>query len=138
MWFPFQPFLEGGVIMARKQSSTQTPATETVSKAEAVRRYHAEHPDEGPRAISEGLKKQGIDVTPGRVSGVLRQGSGGRVDVETIKAAGAFVAGFDGSIDEAVASISTVGEFVEKCGGAQKAKTALEAFKGVGLAVNGK
>lgn len=114
------------------RSRKSTPATETVSKAEAVRRYHAEHPDAGPKEISEALAKKGVEVTAGRVSGVLRSGtSGNKVDVDTIKRAAEFVGSYKGKLADAVKAIETVGGFVEACGGAAKAKAALEAYEAV-------
>ena len=57
------------------------------------------------------------------------------VDVETVKLAAEFVGQYDGSIEDAVAAISTVGGFVEQCGGAAKAKAALEVYESVAAAV---
>ena len=40
--------------MAKRTQTTTTTATSDtrpISKAEAIRRYHAEHPDEGPKDI---------------------------------------------------------------------------------------
>jgi len=120
--------------MATRKSTT---APATVSKADAIRAYHKEHPDATPKEIAEALTKQGVEVNAGRVSGVLRGGSG-KVDVETIKRAAAFAAGYNGKLDEAVSAIETVGKFVQECGGAEKAKAALEAYQAVAAAVNGK
>jgi hypothetical protein len=96
--------------------------------------YHKEHPDATPKQISETLAKNGIEVNAGRVSGVLR-GNGGQVDVETIREAAAFVAGYAGKMEDALAAVSMVGGFVEACGGAKKAKETLEAYKAVVEAV---
>ena len=119
--------------MAKKQTTRKsTPATPAVSKAQAVRDYHAEHPELGPSEISEALTKKGVEVTAGRVSGVLRSGtSRGRVDVDTIKRAAEFVGQYKGKLADAVKAIETVGGFVESCGGAEKAKAALEAYEAV-------
>ena len=49
--------------MAKKQSS------DGINKAQAIREYVTEHPDEGPKAVAEALTKQlGVEVTPGVVS----------------------------------------------------------------------
>jgi len=108
----------------------------TVSKAEAIRQYKAEHPDLGPKEIAAALTKQGVEVTAGRVSAVLRSGtSRNRVDVDTIRRAAEFVTNYKGSIQDALKAIATVGQFVEQCGGADKAKAALEAYEAVAAAV---
>ena len=88
------------------------------------------------KEIGEPLTKQGVEVNPGRVSAVLGTGtSKGQVDVETVKLAADFVRQYDGSIKDAVAAIDTVGGFVEQCGGAAKAKAALEVLELVAAAV---
>ena len=46
-------------------------------------------------------------MNAGRVSGVLR-GNGGKVDVETIKKAAAFVGGYDGKMEDALKAIGTM------------------------------
>jgi len=92
--------------MAKK---TTTPE---VSKADAIRNYAKNHPEAGPQAIAAALKKDGIEVTAGRCSGVLRTGSP-KVDVDQIKAASTFCKGFNGKIEEALAAIDQVGSFVD-------------------------
>lgn len=57
------------------------------------------------------------------------------MDVDTIKAAAEFVAGYDGSVQDALVAVASVGGFVEKCGGANRAKAALEAYEAVVAAV---
>ena len=43
--------------------------TNGVNKAQAIREYVTEHPDEGPTAVAEALTKQlGVEVSPGVVS----------------------------------------------------------------------
>ena len=88
------------------------------------------------KEIAEPLTKQGVEVNEGRVSAVPGTGtSRGRVDVETVKLAADFVGQYDGSVKDAVAAIETVGGFVEQCGGAAKAKAALEVYESVAAAV---
>jgi hypothetical protein len=120
--------------MAKRNTTTRTNGNGGTSKAEAVRQYHKEHPDAGPKEIAEALTKKGVEVTAGRVSAVLRSG-GSKVDVDTIKRAAEFVANYKGSIKDALKAIETVGGFVEACGGADKAKAALEAYEAVAAAV---
>jgi len=123
--FRFNPILRR-CIMAKRTSKTDS----VVSKAQAIRDYHRDNPDAGPKEIVVALTKQGVEVNAGRVSSVLR-GGGNKVDVETIKAAAQFVAGYDGKLEDALAAVSSVGGFVEKCGGASRAKGALEAYEAV-------
>ena len=78
------------------------------------------------------LAAQGVEVTAGRVSAVLRSGNGGqKVDVEQIKRAAEFVKGYKGKVEDAVAAINAVGRFVDDCGSAEKAVKAIEAFRAV-------
>ncbi|NQT14367.1 MAG: hypothetical protein HQ582_16550, partial [Planctomycetes bacterium] len=90
--------------MAKRTGKTESKSDNggAVSKAQAIRDYHAEHPDAGPTEIAEALAKKGIEVNAGRVSGVLRSGtSRSKVDVETVKLAAEFVGQYKGSIEEA-------------------------------------
>ena len=104
--------------------------------ANFVGKFEKVTPNAGPKEIAEPLTKQGVEVNPGRVSAVLGTGtSRGRVDVETVKLAADFVGQYDGSVKDAVAAIETVGGFVEQCGGAAKAKAALEVYESVAAAV---
>lgn len=52
-------------------------------------------------------------------------------DVDNIKRAADLVVSYKGNLDEALTAIDTVGGFVESCGGAEKAKSALEAYEAV-------
>lgn len=118
--------------MARSRkapATTTTPAT--VSKADAIRAYYKEHPELGPKDIAAALVKQGVDVTAGSVSGVLRTGMSRKVDVDTIKRAAEFVGQYEGKLADAVKAIDAVGGFIESCGNAEKAKAALEAYETV-------
>ena len=54
--------------MARKAAN---PTKKTgVSKSQAIRDHMAKHPDDGPNAVSDALKKMGIKVSPAFVSTV--------------------------------------------------------------------
>ena len=45
------------------------PKSDGINKAQAIREYVTEHPDEGPKAVADILTKQlGVEVTPGTVS----------------------------------------------------------------------
>lgn len=54
-----------------------------------------------------------------------------KVDVAQIKLAAEFVTNNGGDIENAIASIEYVGEFITRCGNAAKAKAALEAYQSV-------
>lgn len=106
------------------------------SKAKAIRAYKAGHPDAGPKEIAEALGKDGVEVTAGRVSAVLRSGTASsKVDVDTIKRAAEFLRTFNGKVEEAVKAIDSVGQYVVACGGAEKAKAAIEAYQAVAALV---
>ena len=125
--------------MARQTKKQEQASEGTVSKAEAIRQYKAAHPEAKAKEIAAALTEQGVEVTAGRVSSVLRGGtSRNKVDVETIRKASVFVQQYPGKLDEAVSAIEAVGQFIAECGGAEKAKAALEAYKAVAEVVNGK
>ena len=122
-----------GNAAGRKEAQANEPE---VSKAEAIRQYKAAHPEAKAKEIAAALTQQGVEVTAGRVSSVLRGPSGrNKVDVETIRKASVFVQQYPGKLDEAVSAIEAVGQFIAECGGAEKAKAALEAFRAVSEAV---
>ena len=45
-------------------------AEKKVNKSEEIRKYLADHPDDGPKAIQKALAEQGIEVTEALVSNV--------------------------------------------------------------------
>ena len=104
------------------------------SKAEAVRKAHEEHPQWTHKRISTELARVGVELTPGRVSAVLRGPSNDKVDVGTIKQASEFARAFK-DIAAALKAIEQVGGFIDQCGGSQKAKAALETYQAVSAAV---
>ncbi len=122
--------------MAKKSGSTAT-TNGTANKAQAIRDYAAANPTAKPSEISKALKSQGIDVEPGRVSGVLNaKGRGRGVSVDAIKLVSAFVKQFNGKLADAEQAIQKVGKFVEECGGADDALAALASFKELSAALN--
>ena len=59
--------------MAKRNTQTRTRESNGgASKAEAVRQFEAPHPDAGAKEIGQALTEQGVEVTAGRVSAVLR------------------------------------------------------------------
>jgi hypothetical protein len=121
--------------MAKKSTTTAQATTATATgdpnKAQAIRDYHAGHPNAKPADVVKALAAQGVEVTAGRVSAVLRGNGGQKVDVEQIKRAAEFVKGYKGKVEDAVAAINAVGRFVDDCGSAEKAVKAIEAFRAV-------
>lgn len=51
--------------------------------------------------------------------------------MDVIRKAAEFVGGYDGKLEDALTAVSSVGGFVESCGGAGKARSALEAYRTV-------
>ncbi len=122
-----------------KTNTTTAPATTNATatnKAQAIREYAKANPTAKPSEIAKALKAQGIDVGPGRVSGVLNNKSRGKgVSVDTIKLASAFVKQCNGKLAEAEKAIQQVGKFIEECGGADDALAALVSFKELSAAI---
>jgi hypothetical protein len=128
--------------MAKKNTTSQAPVvaanttTNGANKADAIRQYHAANPTAKPTEIAKALSAQGIEVNASRVSTVLNGGKRrGGVQVETVKAAAAFVKAYGGKLESAVDAIKAVGSFVETCGSADDALAALEAYKELAAAV---
>lgn len=48
--------------MAKKKTKTK------INKTKAIKDYMAEHPEDGPKAVAEALRKQGIHITAQYVS----------------------------------------------------------------------
>jgi putative heme degradation protein len=131
--------------MKNGRKSTPAPATVApttkANKSDAIRTYAAEHPEAKAKDIAAALTAAGVEVSAGRVSGVLRQGKATKsatVNVEAVKSAAAFVTGFGGSVEDALTAIETVGKFVDLCKSSAKAKAALEAYQALSAALNGK
>lgn len=53
---------------APEDETTEAPATEPVSEAEAIRQYLAEHPNAGNKDVVAALAEQGIEVGSSQVS----------------------------------------------------------------------
>lgn len=126
--------------MAKKNQTPviTTPAVNTATnKADAIRQYHAEHPEAGPAAVAKALAEQGIEVNASRVSTVLRGGHGakGGLNVDSIKLAAEFVKSSGMAPELAKDTIKAVGNFIDRCGGASKAVAAIEAFESVSAAL---
>jgi len=95
-----------------------------VNKSQAVRDYHASHPDEGPTAISRALAKQGIEVRVPQVSNVLTADKKkGKKKVKRNKQAApgksaADAAGETVNLDD----LLRAQQFVDQVGGAESAR----------------
>ena len=121
--------------MAAKKNAAQTATTTTkANKAQAVRDYIGANPTAKPAEISKALKDQGVEVSAGRVSSLIQRAKP-RINVEQIKAAGAFVKSHGGKLSEARKAIEQVGSFVESSGSAAAALAALDAYQAVAEAV---
>ena len=111
------------------------------TKAQAIRDYHAEHPDEGPTAVTEALKKLGYTVSPQQVSTTLsnsrrKKRAGGR---RRRKARAASSNGRRKSAATAginVDQIKQAAELVRACGGADAALEAVRAAEDIAGALN--
>lgn len=129
--------------MASKKNTTPvttTPAVNTANtanKADAIRQYANDNPGVGPAAIAKALTAQGIEVNASRVSTVLRGGNGakGGLNVDSIKLAAEFVKSSGMAPELAKDTIKAVGNFIDRCGGAAKAVSAIEAFESVSAAL---
>jgi len=54
--------------MALRRAAKSEPTATPVNKTQAVKDYLAANPGTGPKAVSEALKAQGIDIKPSYVS----------------------------------------------------------------------
>ncbi len=122
--------------MAKKPA----PAAETaVNRSQLIRDYHEAHPEATPAQVAKALTDQGHTVSAALTSQVLsgRRSAGGGKEkfIETVKLAGAFVRTHKGKLAEAESAIKSVGEFIDGCGGTQKALDALEVYKSLSESV---
>jgi hypothetical protein len=126
--------------MAKKNETTTTAPTTTTTetnKAESIRNYAKDHPNQTKKEMVAGLKALGVEVTESRIYTVMRKGGSGgaSVNVESIKRAAAFLKSFGGKADEAKDAIQKVGGFVKECGGPEKALGALDAYAAIAAAL---
>lgn len=122
--------------MARKNSTAvataPVAAPAEINKAQAVRDYHAANPTATPADISKALAANGIEVSSGRVSNLLRKASAGpKLNVDQLKAAAAFVKEADSEMDDIIDAVKSVGKFVSDMGSVEAALAALETYKAV-------
>ncbi len=120
--------------MAKKNTPAAVAQTE-VNRSEAIRKYKSDHPQAGPSEIAKALAGEGLDVSSSLVSSVLntgrRNGRSGGLSVETIKLAAEFVKAHKGKLEDAEASIKSVGAYIDSCGGAEAALAALQSYRAV-------
>jgi hypothetical protein len=116
--------------MAKKTTSTTTSNTTetTINKSDEIRAVHAAHPEMKAKDIVAALKAKGIEVGLAHVASVMRPKSV-KIDQEAVKLAAGFVKVYKGSIEDAAADIESVGQFIDACGGYEKAMAALTTFK---------
>src|SRR5438270_11709133 len=95
------------------------------NKSQSIRAFKADHADAGPKAIVEGLSKQGVKVSAAFVSTVLsnarRKGRKGRRRGGRRPAAA-------GGRNDAVATLVQAKRLADQMGGIDKARTALDAL----------
>lgn len=119
-----------------RAAAPSTPATTTEtapSISQKIRDYAAAHPEARPTDVAKALTEQGVKCNSARVSSVLRQATP-KVDVESIKLAGAFVKEFE-NVEDAKNAIGSVGKFIDAAGSSTKALAALEAYEAVAAAM---
>lgn len=120
--------------MAKKNTPAVVAQSE-VNRSEVIRKYKADHPNAGPSEIAKALAGEGLDVSSSLVSSVLntgrRNGRSSGLSVETIKLAAEFVKAHKGKLEDAEASIKSVGTFIDSCGGADSALAALQSYRAV-------
>ena len=103
-------------------------AKRKINKSQKVRDYLAEHPDAGPTAVANALKRYGVSVT--LVSAIKSKGQTGGRKRRTAKAArrravrGRRTRARPTSRMEPVVAAA---ELIRVCGGVDEAKTALDA-----------
>jgi len=125
--------------MAAKKNTEATTTTPAVSanKAEAIRNYAKDHPNQTKKEMVAGLAALGVEVTESRIYTVMRKGGSGgaNVNVESIKRAAAFLKTFGGKADEAKDAINKVGGFVRECGSPEKAVASIDAYSAIAAAL---
>lgn len=126
--------------MAKKHPVAVRPAAAAngseTNRSQLIRNYAAANPTATPKQIVESLTADGHDVSSSLVSSVLsRGGSSGKVDVDSIKTAAAFVKANGGKIADAKKAIEAVGTFIDECGSASKATAALDAYEALAAAL---
>ena len=119
-----------------------------VNKTQAIRDYKSANPDQKPKAISEALVKQGVEVTPGYVSTILsnskRKPTSGRrgrpkgsKNVKAVRAVGTAkkavgrpskAAAASGS-EVSVNSLLKMKTLISQVGGIDEAKSALSTLE---------
>lgn len=104
-------------------------AKSDVNKSEAIRQYLRAHRNAKPKAVVEALKEQGIRVNSQTVSTVKfhmkrRRGKKGAAGRKTAAAAGGEMVSLSALLDAK--------KLVNKLGGIEKAKSALDALNKLG------
>ena len=103
-------------------------AKRKVNKSQKVRDYLAEHPDAGPTAVANALKRYGVSVA--LVSAIKSKGkTGGRKSRKAKAAKRRSVRGrkVDGRRTGGVEPVVAAAELIRVCGGVDEAKAALDA-----------
>jgi len=106
--------------MPRKAKADPPAKKET--KASLIRAYKADHPAEGPTAISKSLTAQGVPVSAAMVSTTLSNAAKGKASKRP---------GRPPKAADPYAAIIAANRFVESVGGIAKAEEALTALAAI-------
>lgn len=118
-----------------KTNNTAAAAVENgdKTKSDLIRDWYKKNPKGTATQCMKALAAQGIEVGSSHCQQVKNE-SKQTVDLETIKTAAEFVKQH-GDVEDAIAAIDQVGEFITQCGNATKAKAALEAYKAMAAVI---
>jgi len=113
--------------MALRRAAKSEPAAPTVNKTQAVKDYLAANPGTGPKAVSEALKAQGIDIKPSYVS-IIKFQSKKKRRGKAKAAAGSSATPAASSEGLSIELLVKAKKVAESLGGVEEARKAMDAL----------